>query len=428
MAPFQKLKEKLKELENNKAGKLAGKIGSFFDPEPQKEKVLRHEDFSAAGDVYYADVAVAYKIISRILWLFFVFFLVFSIITNHRDITYENFYYLFKDFSSAVDAGTSNYETLSYDSDSRQKFALYRGGLATVNPSTLSIYTATGRKTIRENINYSSPHIVCSDKYVLVYDSSGKSFSVYNSFSRIFSDTLEYPITDACFASNGRFAIVTRDADSKAVVYIYGKNFKKLAKYGYDEYAFDVAISSERNLLMMLFYGEGDGVGRTELALCNADDLKDVGAWCFEGEFPIGAFFIDRDRIALITDRAVRIFDEKMTEIESVEYIDSEIVDFCVTDDGFAVSTLKNAKNQLIVFDKNGKLVYNSYIKYNVMQIGFSEDFAFVNTGDGVARISLKNGKDEFLPSDNGKLLVYSETTALICGEARAEYLVFGRN
>ena len=117
-----------------------------------------------------------------------------------------------------------------------------------------------------------------------------------------------------------------------------------------------------------------------------------------------------------------------MTEIESVEYIDSEIVDFCVTDDGFAVSTLKNAKNQLIVFDKNGKLVYNSYIKYNVMQIGLSDDFAFVNTGDGVARISLKNGKDEFLPSDNGKLLVYSETTALICGEARAEYLVFGRN
>ena len=428
MAPFQKLKEKLKELENNKAGRLAGKIGSFFDPEPQKEKVLRHEDFNAAGDVYYADVSVAYKIISRILWLFFVFFLVFSIITNHREITYENFYYLFKDFSNAVDVGNSNYETLSYDSDSRQKFSLYRGGLATVNPSTLSIYTATGRKTIRENINYSSPHIVCSDKYVLVYDSSGKSFSVYNSFSRIFSDTLEYPITDACFASNGRFAIVTRDADSKAVVYIYGKNFKQLKKYGYDEYAFDVALSSERNLLMMLFYGDGEGIGRTELALCRSDDLSEVGTLFFDGEFPIEAFFIEKKRIALITDRAVRILDEKMTEIESVEYFDSEIVDFCATDDGFAVSTLKNAKNQLIVFDKNGKLVYNSYIKYNTMQIGLSKGFAFVNTGDGVARISLKNGKDEFLPSDNGRLLVYSETTALICGEARAEYLVFGKN
>ena len=80
------------------------------------------------------------------------------------------------------------------------------------------------------------------------------------------------------------------------------------------------------------------------------------------------------------------------------------------------------------MFDKNGKLVYNSSIEYNVVQVGLSDNFVFVNTGDGVARISLKNKEDKFLPSDNGKMLVYGETTALVCGEARAEYLVFGKN
>ena len=39
---------------------LMGKIGHFFNPEPQKEKVLRHEDFNAAGDVYYASVSAGF--------------------------------------------------------------------------------------------------------------------------------------------------------------------------------------------------------------------------------------------------------------------------------------------------------------------------------------------------------------------------------
>ena len=63
------------------------------------------------------------------------------------------------------------------------------------------------------------------------------------------------------------------------------------------------------------------------------------------------------------------------------------------------------------------------------MQIGLYNDFIFANTGDGVARISLKNKKEqEYLPSDNGDMLIYGEDTVLVCGEAKAEYLVFGKN
>ena len=36
-------------------------ISTLFNPVPQKERVLRREDFNAAGDTYYATVSVAYK-------------------------------------------------------------------------------------------------------------------------------------------------------------------------------------------------------------------------------------------------------------------------------------------------------------------------------------------------------------------------------
>ena len=183
------------------------KIGSYFNTEPQKERVLRHEDFNAAGDVYYASVSAHYKVAQRILCLFLVFFLVISVLLNFKEITYDNFFYLLKDFTSAADAGNNYYETLSYESDSRQRFTLYRGGIASVSPSRISIFTATGRRTLNETSGFSSPFAISSDKYVLFYDTAGNTFSIYNSFARVYTEKLDYPVKCASLADDGSFAV-----------------------------------------------------------------------------------------------------------------------------------------------------------------------------------------------------------------------------
>ena len=171
--------------ENNDSPTIAAfdKVKNFFSLEPQKEKVLRHKDFNAAGDVYYANVSSVYKISQRVLVLILVIFLLFSVISNFGEITYDNFFYLFKDFSNAVDIESSNYDSLSYTSDTRHFFSLYRGGLVVVNPSNVSVYTATGRNTLNTTSQFSSPCVESSDKYFLVYDTADTEFAIYNSFS-----------------------------------------------------------------------------------------------------------------------------------------------------------------------------------------------------------------------------------------------------
>ena len=189
-----------KERFQSKRKKVFDKVGGFFDPEPQKERVLSREDFKGAGDVYFASVSAFYKIFERILWVLLILFLVFSLTTNYKEITFNNFFYLLKDFSSAVDSETSNYQILSYDSDKRQKFALFRGGIVSASPSSVSVFTTSGRRSLRNNNDYYSPNLVACDKYVIVYDSASSSFSVYNSFSKVYNQKLDDPITDAAFA------------------------------------------------------------------------------------------------------------------------------------------------------------------------------------------------------------------------------------
>ena len=43
------------------ANKFFDKVGDYFNPEPQKERVLSKEDFKGAGDVYFASVSAFAK-------------------------------------------------------------------------------------------------------------------------------------------------------------------------------------------------------------------------------------------------------------------------------------------------------------------------------------------------------------------------------
>ncbi len=402
------------------------KVGSLFDPAPQKEKVLRHEDFNAVGDTYYANVSVGYKITQRLLVLLLVLFLVFSLITNFREITYDNFFYLIKDFLSAVDIESSNYDTVSYNSDSRHFFALFRGGLAVVDPSKISAFTATGRLTLQASSQFSAPSVKCSEKYFVVYDTAGTSFSVYNSFSRIYSEAFDYPITDACFSDNGYMAVVTRDISHKSMVHIYNKHFNRVFTVPSNKYALNIAMNDEK--MSICYYDIGDGSGKTEISIRTYDKMKEIATISIEGEFALTSGFLDEERFAVITDRSIRIYDKNYDEIELHDYSNSTVTGFDMNAHGASVAYTENSQNKVIVFDKSGKLLYNESVVDNVKDISVYEQYVFLRTDGGVVRIDALNSKEQFLPSDQGKMLIYSANTALVCGDSKAEYLVFGDN
>ena len=77
--PIQNNKEKTAKGKKDGKKDFFNRVGGFFDPEPQKERVLSKEDFRRAGDVYFASVSAFYKVIERILWVVLILFLVFSL-------------------------------------------------------------------------------------------------------------------------------------------------------------------------------------------------------------------------------------------------------------------------------------------------------------------------------------------------------------
>ncbi len=425
--PFKKNKEQSQDSEKQTASssEFWGKISGFFSTEPQKEKVLRREDFTGAGDTYYASVSAGYKVSQRILVLILAVFLVFSLVTNFREITFDNLFFMLKDFGTAVDMESTNYDMLSYDSNSKNFFSLFRGGLTVVNPSSLSVFTATGRRTMKITSQFSAPCIESSGKYFIVYDTADTEFSVYNSFSKIHTKKLDYPIVAACFAENGNLAVVSRDKSHKSIVYVYNKNFDELFEVPSNMYAFDVAMNSDSDKMAISYYDIGDGSGRSEIRIIDTKTKEDYETIVIDGEFLLQCGFLSEDIFTVVTDRSVRVYNKYFQEEDAETYYNGVVSGYDINEFGAAVSYTYNSENIAIVFDKNGNLLYNEVVNNNIKDISVYENYVFLRTDEGVLRIKANNYDEQFLVSGQGQMLIYSADTALICGDSKAEYIVF---
>ncbi len=409
---------------------IFGKVGSFFDPEPQKERVLSKEDFDGAGDVYYASVSAFYKIAERLLWVILTVFLTVSIATNYREITYSNFFYLLRDFSTAAESNTSNYQVLSYDSDDRQKFSIYRGGLVSASPSSVSIFTASGRRTLKSNNDYYSPNVICCDKYVLVYDGARSAFSIYNSFSKVYNEKTDAPITDACFNLDGAFAIATRSDGGGTVIYLYDDDINKRGKISDSRFMFDMALNDSDTRVASLYYSTGNGTGETAICVYDKSNSggKRLSNILLQGEFPLKCSFIDNDSLAVVTNRSIRIYDKNFKQTELQSFGEAEICAFDATENGAIAVVSTGTQKNIFAFDSDGDRAFGGSVNENISAASIFGDHLFLRTVTGVIRVNMSNAAKEFLPSDGGKMLIYSEDTAIVCGDAKAEYLVFGKD
>ena len=408
--------------------KIFDKVGGFFDPEPQKERVLNKEDFHAAGDVYYASVSAFYKVFERILWVLLALFLTFSIVTNYKEITFDNFFYLLKDFSNVSDNDASNYQILSYDSDKRQKFDLFNGGIVSAAPSSVSIFTSSGRRSLKNNNDYYSPNVVACDKYVLVYDSASSAFSVYNSFSKVYNKKLENPITDAEFAENGAFAVATRQADMKTVIYLYDKDIKEYGYISQSDYVFDMSFSMSEKRFATISYDVASGTGETVVVFYDVSGsagAKKLSEKILSEEFPVACAYLESGDFVIITNQSLWLLDKDLNVKERKQFFDASVSAFNATTQGSVVVTTDGAVKNVYAIDSAGDLVYSGVVGENIKRADICENYIFLQTSSGVMRINVDTEQKDYLPSSQGEMLVYSEDTAIVCGYSKAEYLVF---
>ena len=106
---------------------------------------------NGASDVnnnYFSSLAEKYSKASHILYIALAVCFILTLIFNSRILTYNNFSYLFKDFNTAAEIASSNYNSISYSNDKFRTTKNFRGGIITASTTDMAIYNATGKKSL----------------------------------------------------------------------------------------------------------------------------------------------------------------------------------------------------------------------------------------------------------------------------------------
>ena len=281
----------------DKAMTYAGRFGK------QTDEVLSGEpiDFSAPSIPYYENLASRLSFARVVLYMVLLVFVVVTIVSNHKLITYENLYYLAKDIGAATQTAQSQADSISYPiSSAEADFALYRGGVAVSGCEVVTVMSGSGRQTLSENVAYADPCVRASDKFCLTFGRGENSFAVYNAFVRVHFETTEFPVYDAAMGDNGSFAIVTRSRDYTSEVVLYDGNMERLAGYHLNGYVTGIAMNTEGDRLGVVSVESKNNVWETKLTVIRVGNRITEATATVSGVAGSACGFITNDRFAVM--------------------------------------------------------------------------------------------------------------------------------
>jgi hypothetical protein len=427
--PIPRLRRALRSLYDRAAG-YVGRFGK------QTDEVLSGDpiDFSAPSIPYYENLANRLSFTRVVLYMILLVFVVVTVISNHKLITYENLYYLAKDISAATETAKSRADYISYPiSSAEADFTLYRGGMVIAGSEVVTAMSGSGRQTLSDNVAYADPCVRASDKYCLTFGRGERSFAVYNAFVRVHHETTEYPVYDAAVGDNGNFAIVTRSRDYKSEVVIYDGNLERLANYHLGGYVTGIAMNPEGDRLGVVSVESQNNVWVTKVTVIRIENRISQESATVSGALGSVCGFVTNDRLAVVLSDRLMVFKTDATVTGEKLFEGATPTRIAIGRGSIAILSRSDGdltENTLTVYDRNARESYRLDLDGNhpirqagsVTAMAFGESTLFMRAGDTLLRIS-GNGNtvtSAAVSRDTLAILPLDSDEVLVCTPAYA--------
>ncbi len=380
---------------------------------------------------YYENISAKLGILQVILYISLFAFVFVSFLTNTGLITYQNFYYFFKDLNaSAETVDVLSVESVSYPTSPSQSFTLYRQGLAVAGNNEITVFTSTGRQTVSQSVQYKNPVAVGSGKYLLVYEAGGRHYSLYNSYTQIHAGVSDYPIVNAAVSDSGMYAITSSSEEYSSVVSLYSSHFSLLNRYNKNGYVMDVSIQEKGNLVAIMTAYAHEGAFRTRLETYKPGQTQVEASGEIQNTLGLSCSFTDAGHIAVLSDDGAYFFNSAGEMISFYDFSERDLASAVVDRSGIAVFLQDSpvlSLGTLVVADQNGSIQYEAPVQTAIDSMARYENTLYYVSGDAVIRLNLRNGEQNTIrrSTENRTLLAVNETEALLCSAQKAEYLHF---
>ncbi len=393
----------------------------------------RQRALSYCSDGRYAEESrISYGFgVARVIAVFLlVLLLASSLIFGSGAVSYEKIYYMFKDIAYIKSYGEGTPHELSYSSPVRnQIYADFKNGLLVASDSELKIFNSTGRVTLSKGSDLTNPRVVCSDTSALIFDQGRSTYSIYNSFVKLYSEKTEYPISSADMAEDGSYLIVTSSKLFNSVVKIYDQNYTQCGEYRKNDIVISASMSKGGRYAAIVSLSVHSGKSIVQLDILDCKKSEVTAQFTLEGAMPYICEFLSDDRIALFTDDRFFIINKKAEALYEYSY-PSDVEDIDINEDGFAILYSKTdlaGDRVLGVYNSNGNLTFSRRLEGNIRDIKLGKGCVYILKSDEILRIGTSLGNESSISSksENLQIVVLGDGRAAVCSSNAATYISF---
>lgn len=372
-----------------------------------RKKSLLSSKLSASGR-YFADeelmkISKRFKRAKLITAAILIIFVAGMLISNKDELSVENIRYLLRylDAEANVYSYTTEYKTISYNADPEMTFGIYRGDFVVADSESVSIYATSGSNVLNTTSYMTNPVILPTSGYLMVYDLGGNTYNIYNTFSVIHTESLDYPITGAAYSDSGNYALITKTAEYRSAVFVYDRDYNLVSRVLKDKnkLIMDADLTDDGSMLLVttaVCTTDGDFNAEIMINEVNSDTIKTQIR--LNDIFPIESKY-NSDGFYVVCDSAMYFYSGDGTFRGRFSYGDRTPLSCVMTDDYafmvFADSVVGDS-HSVYIFDTAGNQVGRKSFTGKFVRLLFNNGDIFILTDSHVIRTELSTSRTSY--------------------------------
>ncbi len=344
------------------------------------------------------------------------------------NITYDNLKYLMRDFSSDRDDNSVKFTDISFEEQSSLDSLVFKGELAVVGSSNVTLYNSTGEKTFDYRSEMENPAAVSSDKYLLCYDLGGTHYSIFTNLTRVLDTSADAVIENASVSDKGAFLLVKRARDAKYTVALYDSSFKNKVNYYKSRFVADAAISPDGKHTVIVTLGNVGADVSCSVEFYDFGETDPRLVRDYTGYLPVSVSFFRDGSFALICDTGIIFFGDDGNEVQTYAQKDGRLCCADVSESSLCAAYSGNVNgfvSEIILFDNQGNIIYNIETGQKLSDVSHNDDYVFALGADGAYRFSRADGSCQSCPLELDTQRIEAVSSLALTVSARGARCVF---
>ena len=382
---------------------------------------------------HYSEIARKFTYAKFISLFLIVLFVLFAFHFYRDDITVENFRYMIKylDFEAPSSTAAVGASAISFDGEASVGLVLYRNDIALLKRTGLDLYDITGQKIFSSEYTMNSPTAVRGNKYMLVFDVGGTYAAVFNTFSKIWETSFEYPIIDAAINDRGDFCIVTSEKGYTSAVYMYNSNFELVYRWlSGDKYVIDAAMSDKESdkLILSTLRAEGGFYTSEMLLLSSASDERVAAVSMYDQMVMEVSDF--SDTVTVLTDESMTFFNTQALEKQtSYTFARDSLKDFQFNEKYSVLILSKKiigSENEIVVYSCDGAYINTFSSQVHITDACLAGDNLYILSSGELTVYNLESFEKNVLEVDKHYDRIISDNTTVVMAGANDAVTIKG--